>query len=78
MDVKSSGSKARVAVVGLGAIGASVVRELDRGIEGLVLAAVSAQNVAKHRAWLDELTSALGEATSPGSLARTRRASLTR
>jgi len=58
MDVESSGSKARVAVAGLGAIGASVVRALDRGIEGLVLTAFSAQNAAKHRAWLDELTSA--------------------
>src|SRR6266436_259736 len=57
MDSKSSRSKARVAVAGLGAIGASVVRELDRGIEGLALTAVSAQNIAKHRAWLDELTS---------------------
>jgi len=57
MDSKSSRSKARVAVAGLGAIGASVVRELDRGIEGLVLTAVSAQNIAKHRAWLDELKS---------------------
>lgn len=58
MDVKSSRSKARVAVAGLGAIGASVVRALDRGIDGLVLTAVSAQNAAKHRIWLDELTSA--------------------
>jgi aspartate dehydrogenase len=57
MDSKSSRSKARVAVAGLGAIGASVVRELDRGIEGLVLTAVSAQNIEKHRAWLDELMS---------------------
>jgi aspartate dehydrogenase len=57
MDLNSSRSKARVAVAGLGAIGASVVRELDRGIEGLVLTAVSAQNIEKHRAWLDELTS---------------------
>ncbi len=57
MDSKSSRSKARVAVAGLGAIGASVVRELDLGIEGLVLTAVSAQNIAKHRAWLDELKS---------------------
>src|SRR5216684_4296319 len=57
MDSKSSRSKARVAVAGLGAIGASVVRELDRGIERLVLTAVSAQNIAKHRAWLDELKS---------------------
>jgi aspartate dehydrogenase len=57
MDTKSSGSKARVAVAGLGAIGESVVRALDRGIEGLVLTAVSAQNAAKHRAWLDALES---------------------
>jgi aspartate dehydrogenase len=57
MDAKNSGSKARVAVAGLGAIGESVVRALDRGIDGLVLTAVSAQNAAKHRAWLDELKS---------------------
>jgi aspartate dehydrogenase len=57
MDVESSRSKARVAVAGLGAIGASVVRALDRGIAGLTLTAVSAQNVAKHRAWLDQLAS---------------------
>jgi len=57
MDLNSSRTKARVAVAGLGAIGASVVSALDRGIEGLALTAVSAQNIAKHRAWLDELTS---------------------
>ncbi len=57
VDAKNSGSKARVAVAGLGAIGESVVRALDRGIDGLVLTAVSAQNAAKHRAWLDELNS---------------------
>jgi aspartate dehydrogenase len=53
--LKNSQSEARVAVAGLGAIGAAVVRELDRGIEGLALAAVSAQNIEKHRAWLDAL-----------------------
>jgi aspartate dehydrogenase len=57
MDRKSSESKTRVAVAGLGAIGMSVVRALDRGIEGLSLTAVSAQNAAKHRGWLDELKS---------------------
>jgi aspartate dehydrogenase len=57
VDSKNSGSKARVAVAGLGAIGESVVRALDRGIDGLVLTAVSAQNAAKHRAWLDGLKS---------------------
>jgi aspartate dehydrogenase len=55
MDLTNTRSPARVAVAGLGAIGASVVKELDRGIEGLTLAAVSAQNVAKHQAWLSEL-----------------------
>ncbi|WP_291851896.1 aspartate dehydrogenase [Bradyrhizobium sp.] len=39
----------RVAVAGLGAIGARVVEALDRGIDGLVLTAVSAQNPEKHR-----------------------------
>ena len=34
----------RVAVVGLGAIGIRVVEALDRGIDGLVLTAVSAQH----------------------------------
>ncbi|WP_027581982.1 aspartate dehydrogenase [Bradyrhizobium sp. Ai1a-2] len=55
VDSSSARSAARVAVAGLGAIGASVVKELDRGIEGLALSAVSAQNVAKHQAWLDDL-----------------------
>jgi aspartate dehydrogenase len=55
VDLKNSQPRARVAVAGLGAIGAAVVRELDRGIEGLALAAVSAQNIEKHRAWLDAL-----------------------
>ena len=53
VDLKNSQQRARVAVAGLGAIGAAVVRELDRGIEGLALATVSAQNIEKHRAWLD-------------------------
>jgi aspartate dehydrogenase len=55
VDSSSARSGARVAVAGLGAIGASVVKELDRGIEGLMLSAVSVQNVAKHQAWLNEL-----------------------
>jgi aspartate dehydrogenase len=55
VDSSSARSGARVAVAGLGAIGASVVKELDRGIEGLMLSAVSAQNVARHQAWLNEL-----------------------
>ncbi|MCA1457844.1 aspartate dehydrogenase [Bradyrhizobium sp. BRP22] len=55
VDSSSARSGARVAVAGLGAIGASVVKELDRGIEGLVLTAVSVQNIAKHQAWLNDL-----------------------
>src|SRR5258707_10548153 len=54
---KSARTRVRVAVVGLGAIGTKVAEALDRGIDGLVLAAVSAQNPEKHRAWLAGLTS---------------------
>ena len=54
---KSAHAPLRVAVVGLGAIGSKVVEALDRGIEGLTLSAVSAQNPDKHRAWLAGLTS---------------------
>jgi aspartate dehydrogenase len=53
--MRSSGTDLRVAVVGLGAIGTRVVAELDRGIDGLVLAAVSVQNPEKHRNWLSNL-----------------------
>ncbi len=42
----------RVAVVGLGAIGIRVVEALDRGIDGLVLTAVSVQNPDKQRSRL--------------------------
>jgi aspartate dehydrogenase len=45
----------RVAVAGQGAIGTRVVEELDRGIDGLVLTAVSVQNPEKHRARLAAL-----------------------
>jgi aspartate dehydrogenase len=54
---KSARTHVRVAVVGLGAIGTKVAEALDRGIDGLVLAAVSAQNPEKHRAWLAGLAS---------------------
>jgi len=50
-----SPAKLRVAIAGLGAIGREVANALDRGIDGLELAAVSAANIDKHRAWLDEL-----------------------
>ena len=55
MDLTSTRPNARVAVAGLGSIGARVVQELDRRIEGLVLSAVSAQSIAKHSGWLDKL-----------------------
>ncbi|MEO6839534.1 MAG: aspartate dehydrogenase [Bradyrhizobium sp.] len=45
----------RVAVVGLGSIGRKVVEALDNGIDGLVLAAVSVQDTAKHQGFLAAL-----------------------
>ena len=51
----SRGSQ-RVAVVGLGSIGRKVVEALDKGIDGLVLAAVSVQDPAKHRDFLAGLS----------------------
>ena len=55
MQSKSSRPDVRIAVAGLGSIGTRVVKALDRGIEGLVLTAVSVHNVEKHRAWLSDL-----------------------
>jgi aspartate dehydrogenase len=55
-DTKRARGDLRVAVAGLGPIGKRVAQALDRGIDGLVLAAVSAQSPGKHRGWLDELT----------------------
>ena len=46
----------RVAVVGLGAIGRAVVTALDRGMDGLVLAAVAAGDPGKHRDFLAGLS----------------------
>src|ERR1700730_918090 len=46
----------RVAVVGLGAIGRRVVEALDRGLDGLVLAAVSVQEPGKHQDFLATLS----------------------
>ena len=40
----------RVAIGGLGAIGKVVAQRLDRGIEGLTLAAVAARDVARAEA----------------------------
>jgi len=52
------GAKLRVAIAGLGPIGMKVAEALDRGIDGLTLAAVSAQNPEKHRNWLAKLATA--------------------
>ena len=49
MSKQGSRTDLRIAVVGLGPIGTGVVEALDLGIDGLVLAAVSAQNPEKHR-----------------------------
>jgi aspartate dehydrogenase len=50
-----SNTPQRVAIVGLGPIGSRVAKALDRGIEGLTLAAVSSQHIEKHRGWLERL-----------------------
>jgi aspartate dehydrogenase len=54
-SLKSSRADLRVAVAGLGPIGTKVVEALDEGIDGLVLAAVSAQNPDKHQSRLAAL-----------------------
>jgi aspartate dehydrogenase len=46
---KRAAAPLRVAIVGLGPIGIGVMEALDRGIDGLVLSAVSVQNPEKHR-----------------------------
>ena len=48
----------RVAVVGLGAIGRRVVEALDRGLDGLVLAAVWFRSPGKHLDFLATLSRA--------------------
>ena len=45
----------RVAIAGLGPIGTRLAKALDQGIDGLELAAVSAQNIDKHKDWLAKL-----------------------
>jgi aspartate dehydrogenase len=54
MNVKPEG-RLRVAIAGLGPIGKGAAEALDKGIEGLALAAVSAQNPEKHHNWLGGL-----------------------
>jgi aspartate dehydrogenase len=51
----SPGAALRVAIAGLGPIGRKVAEALDRGIDGLVLTAVSAQHPDKHQDWLGKL-----------------------
>jgi aspartate dehydrogenase len=53
---KNSRTDLRVAIAGLGPIGKKVAEALDRGIDGLALAAVSAQHPDKHCSWLAGLT----------------------
>ena len=45
----------RVAIAGLGPIGKGAAEALDQGIDGLTLAAVSAQTPEKHHNWLGTL-----------------------
>src|SRR6185437_8465257 len=52
---KSFSTPLRVAIVGLGPIGIGVMEALDRGIDGLVLSAVSVQHPDKHRDRLAKL-----------------------
>src|SRR3954470_2944836 len=52
MAMENPQTVSRVAIAGLGAVGRKVAEALDRGIDGLTLAAVSAQNPDKHRSWL--------------------------
>src|SRR5258708_26704782 len=55
-SLKDSRTDLRVAIAGLGPIGKKVAEALDRGIDGLALAAVSAQHPDKHGNWLAGLT----------------------
>jgi aspartate dehydrogenase len=45
----------RVAIAGLGSIGSKLARELDRGIDGMVLSAVAVRDAEKHHAFLNSL-----------------------
>jgi aspartate dehydrogenase len=55
---RDPGATLRVAIAGLGPIGVKVAEALARGIDGLMLAAVSAQNPEKHQSWLAKLATA--------------------
>jgi aspartate dehydrogenase len=56
MTNRKADAPLRVAVAGLGPIGKGAAEALDAGIDGLSLAAVSAQNPEKHHNWLGKLT----------------------
>ena len=56
MTNKNLEAPLRVAIVGLGPIGKGAAEALDKGIDGLTLAAVSAQHPEKHHNWLGRLT----------------------
>ena len=45
----------RVAIAGLGSIGSRLARELDSGIDGMVLTAVAVRDQDKHRPFLQRL-----------------------
>lgn len=49
---------ARVAIVGLGPIGRKVAEAIDKGIDGLSLAAVAVHNPEKHKDFLNSLSKA--------------------
>jgi aspartate dehydrogenase len=51
-----SANTSRVAIAGLGPIGSRLAKALDQGIDGLALVAVCAQNVDRHRDWLNKLS----------------------
>jgi aspartate dehydrogenase len=55
---ESSRVLSRVAIAGLGPIGSRVAKAIDAGIDGLLLSAVSAEAIDKHRVWLTKLKSA--------------------
>jgi aspartate dehydrogenase len=48
----------RVAIAGLGSIGSRIARELDRGVDGMVLSAVAVRDPEKHRGFLAGLRAA--------------------
>ena len=59
-------AKKRVALVGLGAIGRAIAVALDRGMDGLELVAVSANQPDKHREFLAGLSGGQGKMVALG------------